>query len=64
MKKPYIVYLNKSYNVWMRDAHKWAQDNHIEYQEILSEVVFWAYLDKGLLDGIPVLFCKDIITQH
>ena len=53
MKKPYIVYLNKSYDVWMRDAHKWAEDNNmvkdIDYQEIISEVVFWAYMDKDLL---------------
>ena len=68
MKKPYIVYLNKSYDVWMRDAHKWAEDNNmvkdIDYQEIISEVVFWAYMDKDLLINTPVLFCKNIITQH
>ena len=64
MKKPYIVYLNKSYNVWLRDAYKWAQDNHFEYQDIISEVVFWAYMEKDLLNNTPVLFCKDIITNH
>ena len=64
MQKPYIVYLNKSYNVWLSDAYKWAQDNNIEYQHIISEVVFWAYMDKNLLNKIPILFCKDITTKH
>lgn len=62
--KPYIVYLNKSYDVWMRDADKWARDNNIEYEEIISEVVFWHYLKSDHLNGVPVLFCKNITTEH
>ena len=62
--KPYIVYLNKTYDVWMRDAHKWAEDNNVEYEEIISEVAFWVYIEKGLLIGKPVIFVKDIITLH
>lgn len=64
MKKCYVVYLNKSYDVWMRDASKWAKDNSIEYTEILSEPVFWHYMSKGLLTGVPVFFVKDILTEH
>ena len=62
MEKVYIVYLNKTYDVWAMDAHTWAEKNNLPTDNIISEVVFWHYMDKGLLEGKPVYFCKDI--QH
>lgn len=66
--KPYIVYLNKSFNVWMMDAYKWAQDKGwekgVHYENILSEVTFWRYVEMGMVEGRPVYFVKDIITDH
>jgi hypothetical protein len=71
----YLVYLNKSYDVWMRDAHQFAINNGYtlnpgsgsgfkEFKEILSEPVFWVYMEKGLLNNVPVIFVKDILTKH
>jgi hypothetical protein len=61
MTEAYIVYLNKSYDVWARDAHEWAKKNNlsVEDDKIISEIVFWHYMHEGLLDGKPVYFCKD-----
>lgn len=62
MEKAYVVYLNKTYDVWARDAHTWAENNNIpvEGENIISEVVFWHYMEKGILDKVPIYFCKDI----
>ena len=62
MEKTYVVYLNKTYDVWARDAHKWAEDNNIPVKDenIISEVVFWNFMERGLLDKAPIYFCKDI----
>jgi len=63
-KEAYIVYLNKTYDVWARDAHTWAEKNNIPVKDenIISEVVFWHYLERGMLENNPIYFCKDI--QH
>lgn len=60
MEKVYIVYLNKTYDVWAMDAEIWAEKNNLPTDNIISEVVFWHYMEEGLLDGKPVYFCKDI----
>jgi len=62
MENSYVVYLNKSYGVWAMDAHTWAEKNNISVpdQNIISEVVFWHYMEDGHLDGKPVYFCKDV----
>jgi len=64
----YIVYCNKSHDVWARDAYEWAKSRDWEegkdYKEILSQMAFNVYLDKGLLDGVPIYFVKDILTNH
>ena len=66
MKKSYIVYLNKTYDVWAQDAYRWAKNNNIpeEDRKIISEVVFWTYIEKGLLEGVPIYFCKDILVKR
>jgi hypothetical protein len=66
MQKTYVVYLNKTYDVWARDAYTWAEKNNIpvEDRNIISEVVFWNFMGRGLLDGIPVYFCKDIQDER
>lgn len=62
MKEAYIVYLNKTYDVWARDAYTWAEKNNIPATEnnVISEPVFWMYIERGLLENVPVYFCKDI----
>ena len=67
MKKPYLIYLNKTYNVWAMDAYKWMKENQYiedDFKEIFSEVVFWHYLEDGLLENRPIFFVKDILTNH
>lgn len=64
MGKIYVIYLNKSYGTWMRDASKWAEENNVKPTEIISEPVMWVYIDKGLLNGATLYFVKDIITNH
>lgn len=63
IKKPYVVYLNKTYNLSARDAHLWAEKKGIEPKEFISETAFWSYLDDGHLDNVPVYFCKDKIDN-
>lgn len=60
MKNTYVVYLNKTYDVWARDAHEWAKKNNLPTDNIISQVAFWRLLDQGVLEGAPVYFCKDI----
>ncbi len=62
MENIYVVYLNKSYDVWARDAHAWAEENNIPVKDenIISEVVFWNFMERGLLEKAPIYFCKDI----
>lgn len=62
---PSIIYLNKRYDVWMRDALDWAeQKGWVEgkdYYEIISEVAYWKLFDNGLRSPeAPVYFVKDI----
>ena len=62
MENTYVIYLNKSYDVWARDAHTYAKEKNIlvKDENIISEVVFWNFMERGLLDGAPIYFCKDI----
>ena len=57
----YIVYLNKQYDVWARDAYKWSEKNNINIpdENIISEVVFYNFLERGLLDGKAIYFCRE-----
>jgi len=63
METPYIVYLNKAYDVYAKDAYAWARKNNIfilnDGENIISEKIFWLLLEKGNLEGKPVYFCKD-----
>jgi hypothetical protein len=66
---PSIVYLNKRYNAWMMDAHKWAADKGWiegkDYYEIISEVAYWTLFDSGKRSPeAPVYFVKDNLTGH
>lgn len=66
---PSIVYLNKMYDVWMRDAHKWAEDKGwkqgVDYFEIISEVAYWRLFEDGKRSPeAPVYFVKDIIAER
>lgn len=58
----YVVYLNKHNDVWASDAHTWAKKNNIDVKDdnIISEVVFYNFLDRGLLDGKAIYFCREI----
>jgi len=60
MQNTYVVYLNKTYDIWARDAHEWAEKNNLPTDHIISEVAFWVLMDQGVLDGAPVYFCKHI----
>jgi hypothetical protein len=62
MENTYVVYLNKRNDVYARDAHTWAKNNNIlvKDENIISEVIFYNFLDRGLLDGKAIYFCKDI----
>jgi hypothetical protein len=71
MANHYIVYLNKSHDVWAQDAHTWAQKNNIPIEEepngsdnIISEVIFRWMIDKGTIGTKPVYFCKDIQSDR
>ena len=71
MANHYIVYLNKSHDVWASDAHTWAKKNDITIEEnsdgtdnIISEVIFRWMIDKGQIGNKPVYFCKDIQTDR
>ena len=61
MQKPYLVYLNRSYESSLAATCIWAERNNfnIDDFEPISETVFWVYLEKGLLEDVPVYFCKD-----
>lgn len=66
---PIIVYLNKQYDVWMRDALQWARNRGWEegrdYFELISEVAYWRLFHDGKRSPeTPVYFVKDIITKH
>lgn len=65
--KPYLVYMNKSYDVWIRDAHHWAvlngYDPEKDFRNTISEVVFRAYLDKGILENWPIIFVTIIYPE-
>ena len=60
--KNYVVYLNKSNDVWARDGHTWAEKNNIpvDDMDVISEVVFWHYLKDGIIGNNPVYFCGEI----
>ncbi len=62
MENNYVVYLNKREDVWARDAHTWAKKNNIDVKDenIISEVVFYNFLDRGLLEGKAIYFCREI----
>lgn len=67
-KLPYVVYLNKTYDVWMRDAHKWCTDQGWEegrdYEAIISETIFYWMREKRKGLGAPFYFVQDILTSH
>lgn len=68
METPYIVYLNKAYDVYAMDAYAWAKKNNItlpedSYNYVISEKIFWFLLEEGHLDGKPVYFCKDKLVS-
>jgi len=53
MKKPYLVYLSSSNDVWVSDAYCWFKSNGYkedDFEGIISEKVFYCFLDKGLID--------------
>lgn len=56
----YIVYLNKQYDVWARDAYEWAKNNNLPTDHIISEVLLWKLMDTGKFDNKPVYFCREI----
>ena len=62
MENNYVVYLNKRNDVWAIDGHTWAKKNNIPVKEenIISEVLFYNFLDRGLLDGKAIYFCREI----
>ena len=64
--KPYLVYLNKSYDVWASDAIEWIDRNGYKREDfhVISEVLFWLYISKDQLSGIPCYFVKDILIPH
>ena len=60
--KPYLVYLNKSYDCNGSDAYWWAKNNNYkssDFKEIISEVAFHIYIEKGIMDNTPIFFVKD-----
>ena len=64
--KPLLVYLNMTYDVWVRDAMHWAELNGYaagDFEEIISEKVFWIYMNKGLCENRPIVFVKTIYPE-
>lgn len=60
--KPYLVYMNKFNDVWLSDAYVWYKAHgyvESDFEEILSEVVFYTYLNKGLLNNRPCIFVSE-----
>lgn len=66
---PNVVYLNKSYDVWMRDAATWVENKgwikDKDFYQVISETAYWMLFDNGRISqDTPVYFVKDILTQH
>jgi len=68
-KKPYLVYMNKTYNVYLTDAYIWMKKygyKEDDFEGIISEVVFHYKLGdsdgagKYGLDDTPVMFVGKI----
>lgn len=65
MGKPYVCYMTKYYDGSYEKAKKWAEDQNMDYEKIISEGDFWAYLQIGKLDDVPVYFFKgNYIGMH
>ena len=67
MKKPYLIYCNKTHGVWAMDAYKWVKDNGHnigDYREIMSEAAFNVYLEENMLNNHPVIFLTEILTKR
>jgi hypothetical protein len=61
MKKPYVVYLSTSNNSYARDAYDWMRENNIsenDVKAVISEKVFYSYLEDGCIGNHPVYFIK------
>lgn len=66
----YIVYLNKSFDVWLRDGMKFAEINGLNVPEnnshniVISEVVFHHHLQNKLIGNTPCYFVTEMLTEH
>lgn len=61
METPYLVYLNKSYDSSLAATEIWAKRNNVNTADfsVISETIFWHWLEDGKLENVPVYFCKD-----
>lgn len=66
MKKPYLVYLSSSNDVWVSDAYTWFKKNGYkeeDFEEIISEKVFYCFLSRvpgpNIFENRPVMFVTE-----
>jgi hypothetical protein len=61
-KKPILVYLSSSKDVWVSDAYTWMKNNgYVErdFEEVISEKVFWMFTLDGRYNGKTFMFVSE-----
>jgi hypothetical protein len=62
MKKPILVYLSSSKDVWVSDAYTWMKNNgyvESDFEEVVSEKVFWMFILDGRYNGKTFMFVSE-----
>lgn len=65
--KPYLVYRNKTNDVWVSDAYAWMELHSFKEEDfecIISEVAYNWDIHDGTANGRPVYWVTEILTKH